>query len=109
MKWVVGSMSYTLDSHYSFNLYHCIFSIGITIDILFVYSYFLYMYAYTSISINFDWYFIFHIYMCFICAYYISISLSTNFGYAKFDLVLNDNYFQIGTYTSLCIIFIRIS
>ena len=63
---------------------------------------FLYMYAYTSNSINFDWYLHFHIYIyiCFICAYYISIFLSTNFGYAKLDF-LNDycisiDYFSIG-------------
>ena len=49
-----------------------------------VYSYiFLCMYAYYSNSINFDWYLIFHTYMCFICAYYIPISLSTNHVYTK--------------------------
>ena len=32
--------------------------------------------------------------MCFDCAYYIFISLSTNFSYAELDLVLNDNYFS---------------
>ena len=83
MKWVVGIMSYTLDSNYIFNWYHWILSIGINIDILFVYSYmFLYMYTYTSNSINFGCYSIFihtYIYICLFCAYYISISLSTNF------------------------------
>ena len=45
-----------------------------------VYSYMLlYMYAYIPNSINFDWNLIFHTYICFICAYYIPIFLSTNF------------------------------
>ena len=61
-------------SYFVFNWYHCIFSIGITIDILFVYSYmFLYMYAYTSNSINFDRYSIFHTYICVL--FVITISL----------------------------------
>ena len=55
---------------------------------------FLCMYAYTSNSINFDWYLIFHTYMCFDCAYYISIFLSTNFGYSKLDF-FNDYYISI--------------
>ena len=64
MKWVVGSMSYTLNLiMFSIGIIGS-FSIGITIDILFAYSYmFLFMYAYTSNSINFDWYSIFHTYI----------------------------------------------
>ena len=113
-EWVVGNMSYTLDSYYTFNWYHWIFSIGITIDILFLYSYiFLYMYAYTSNSINFDWYSIFHTYICFICTYYISISLSTNFSYAKLDFLngyyifnwLIFNWYLIQAYASFYLVF----
>ena len=68
------------------------------------------MYASTLNSINFDWYLIFHIYMCvcFDCDYYIFISLSTNFSYAKLDLVLNDNYlnwYLIQAYASFCLVF----
>ena len=47
-----------------------------------------------SIGIYFSYIYVIkiHIYVfTFICAYYISISLSTNFGYAKLDS-LNDNY-----------------
>ena len=67
----------------------------------------------TSNSINFDWYLIFHTYICFICAYYISISLSTNFSYAKLDF-FNDyyisidfffNWYLIQAYASFCLVF----
>ena len=75
-EWMVGNMSYTLDSYYTFNWYHGIFSIGITIDILFVYSYMLlYMYAHTSNSINFDWYSFFHTYICILFVLTISLYL----------------------------------
>jgi len=50
------------------------------------------MYAYTSNSINFDWYLTFHTYMCFICAYYIPISLSTNFDFAKLEFQMIDRF-----------------
>ena len=64
MKWVAGSMSYTLDSH--------LFSIDITIDIYGVYSYlFLYMYASTSNNINLDWYLHFHTYICVLISLYL--------------------------------------
>ena len=88
-----------------FQLVSWIFSIGITIDILFVYLYmFLYMYAYTSNKYQFRLVFNFsYIYICFICAYYISISLSTNFGYAKLDF-LNDYFISID-YVSIGILY----
>ena len=86
----------------------------LTIDIFFEYSYTFYIYVCfqlqivsISIGIKFS-----YIYICFICAYYISISLSTNFGYAKLDF-LNDFYFNwlffnwylIQAYASFCLVF----
>ena len=100
------NMSYTLDSYCTFNWYHQIFSIGITIDIFFVYSYmFLYMYAFNFKQYQFRLVFKFfiHIYTCFICAYYISISLSTNFSYAKLDFF--NNYYTSIDYVSIGILY----
>ena len=97
MKWVVVDMSHTLDLF--------IVSIGIIeffqlVSILTSFCiliYVLYMYAYTSYSINFNWYlFLTYIYRWFICAYYIPISWSTNFGYVKlefFNWYLGYHYF----------------
>jgi len=65
MKWVVGSMSYTLD-------YHCIFQLVLQLISILYTHLCLYMYALTSCNINLDWYLLFpYIYMCFNCAYYI--------------------------------------
>ena len=74
----IGYMRYTFDI--------IVVSIGIIgffqlVSILtFLYTHiFVCMYAFISYSINFDWYLTFHTYICFICAYYIPISLSTKF------------------------------
>ena len=86
--WVVGYMRYTLVFIVvSIGIIE-FFQFGINLDIL-LYTHIcfvLYMYAYTSYSINFNWYlFLTYIYRWFICAYYISISWSTNFGYDKLE------------------------
>ena len=68
-------MSYTLDL--------IVVSIGIIgffqlvsiLTFLYTHILFLCMYAFNSNDINFNWYLTFHTYICFICAYYIPISL----------------------------------
>ena len=58
---------------------------------------FSYMYACISKNINFNWYLSFHtyIYICFSCAYYIPISLSTNLVYNdKLELQPCFNWFS---------------
>ena len=91
-------MMYTLDHYCCFNWYHWIylfFSIGINFDLSCIL-----IYVCMYVCFHFKWYQCQlvsnfpYIYMYFICAYYISISLSTNFGYAKLDF-LNDNYISI--------------
>ena len=92
------------------HLIFIVFSISITINFYFVYSYvFLYMYASTSNSINFDWYLYFHTYICVLIVLTISLYLWAQICHAKLDLVLNDNYSKLVSYTSLCIIFMSIT
>ena len=97
-------MRYTLDL--------IMFSIGIigsfqlvSLLTFFLYTHICFYICMLSISnsINFDWYLILHTYICFICVYYISISLSTNFGYAKLDF-FNDYFISID-YVSIGIIY----
>ena len=101
----MGGRKYELYTgfYYIFNWYHWIFSIGINIDI-FLYThicFYICMLTLQIVSISIGIHFFIHMY--FICAYYISISLSTNFGYAKLDF-LNDYYISID-YVSIGILY----
>ena len=108
MKWVVGSMSYTLIHYCVFNWYH-------NWHFFYIFIFVSNMYVLTSNNINFYWYLLFFSYICicFDCAYYISISLSTNFGYAKldffYDYLISIDYVSIGVliqaYASFYLVF----
>jgi len=82
-----GILRYEIYTWYycCFNWYHWILSIGINIDI-FVCSYIFFLYVcfqlVSSILIGTH---LSHTSICFICAYYIPIFLSTNFVYAKLE------------------------
>ena len=105
MKWVVSNMSYTLNPF--------VFSIGIigSFQLVSLLTFFLYthicfyicMLTFQIVSISIGIKIFIHIYLWIICAYYISISLSTNFGYAKLDF-LNDYYISID-YVSIGILY----